>query len=181
MKLFEIAEKIGCKATAARDVDIFRVAGIAEAGPEDLTFVSNRKYLSHLKTTKAGAVILGHDMPEVSIATLRTDEPYLAFAKAIELFYTPPAPEPGVDPSAAIAADARIGPDASIGPQVVIGRGCVIGARVVLHAHVVIYPYVVLGDGVILHSHVVVREHCRLGNRVIAQNGVVIGSDGFGF
>src|SRR5436309_12777135 len=90
MKLFEIADKIGCKATAARNVEIFRVAGIAEAGPEDLTFVSNPKYLPHLKTTKAGAVVLGHDMPEVSIPTLRPNERYLACAKGLELLDSPP-------------------------------------------------------------------------------------------
>src|SRR5437867_4331544 len=181
MRLSEIAERIGCEMASTQDVEIYRVAAITEARPGDLTFVSNRKYIPHLKTTNAGAVILGFDMPPVPIPALRTDEPYLAFARAIELFYTPPRPDPGIDPTAVISADARIGANASIGPYAVVRQGCVIGANVVLHAHVSLYPYVTLGDDVLLHAHVIVREHCRLGNRVIAQNGAVIGSDGFGF
>jgi len=181
MKLSEIARKLGCELKSDGDVEIRRVAGIDEAGPGDLTFVSNRKYIRRIKSTRASAIILGNDVPEAPLPSLRTDDPYLAFAKAIELFYQPPRLEPGIHPSAVIAHDARVGPGASIGPYVVIGIGCVIGANATLHAHATLYPFVTLGDDVVLHTHAIVRECCRLGNRVIIQNGAVIGSDGFGF
>ncbi len=181
MKLSEIARRIGCRLHSDADVEIERVAGIVEAGPGDLTFVSNRKYISHIKTTRASAIILGKDLPEVPIPSLRTDNPYLAFAHALELFYQPPAVEAGVHATACIDDSSHIGPGASIGPHVVIAPGCRLGARAILHPHVVLYPEVILGDDVVLHSHVTVRERCRIGNRVILQNGVVVGSDGFGF
>jgi UDP-3-O-[3-hydroxymyristoyl] glucosamine N-acyltransferase len=181
MKLSEIASKLGCRMQAENDVEILGIAGIEEAGPGELTFVSNRRYIQHIKHTKASAIILGLDLPEVPIPSLRAANPYLAFAHALELFYEPMAPESGIHPSAIIAADARIGPGASIGPFVVIGSGCRLGAHATIYPHVVLYPRVCLGDDVILHSGVVIRELCEIGNRVIIQNGGVIGSDGFGF
>ncbi len=163
------------------EVEIHRVAGIVEAGPGDLTFVSNRRYLSYIKKTRASAIILATDIPEVPIPSLRTPNPYLAFARALELFFTPPRPEPGVHPSASIAANAELGAGVCVGAFAVIGEGCRIGARAVIHPHAVLYPGVSIGEDAEVHSHAIIRENCVLGNRVILQNGAVIGSDGFGF
>lgn len=181
MKLSEIAQRIQCRMVSNQDIDIIRVAGIEEARPGDLTFVANRKYIKHIKDTQASAIILGEEMPEVPLPSLRSSNPYLAFAYALELFHQPLVPRKGIHPTAAVAADATMGPDASIGAFAVIGAGCRLGARVVLHPHAVLYPGVVLGDDVVVHSHAVIRESCSLGNRVIIQNGAVVGGDGFGF
>ncbi|MBZ5496785.1 MAG: UDP-3-O-(3-hydroxymyristoyl)glucosamine N-acyltransferase [Acidobacteriia bacterium] len=181
MKLSEIARKLACRMHAENDIEILGVAGIEDAGPGHLTFVANRKYVRHIKDTKASAIILGLDQPVVPIPSLRTANPYLAFARALELFHTPIVPGPGIHPSAIIAGDVKIGPDASIGAQVVIGSGCKLGARAILHPHVVLYPEVCIGDDVILHAGVVVREQCLIGHRVIIQNGSILGCDGFGF
>jgi UDP-3-O-[3-hydroxymyristoyl] glucosamine N-acyltransferase len=181
MKLSEIAAKLACQLDPKVDLEISRIAGIEDAGPGDLTFISNRKYLSHLKTTRAAAVILGLDIPSVPIPSLRSANPYLAFARALELFYDPPRPETGIHPTAVIASDARIGENPSIGAYSVIGSGCHLGSDVTLYPNVVLYSGVTVGDGVTLHSHVSIREFCRIGNRVCIQNGAVIGSDGFGF
>lgn len=163
------------------DVEITRIAGIDEAGPGDLTFVSNRKYVSHIPRTRASAIILGEDIPPVKIPSLRSEDPYLAFARALEIFFTPLRPSPGVHPTAVMDKDITIGENTSIGAYAVIGEGCTIGDGVVIHPHVVLYPGVSIGAASVLHSFVIVRESCRIGNRVILQNGVVIGSDGFGF
>lgn len=181
MKLSEIARALDCRLESPCDPEIVGIAGIEEAGPGQLTFVSNRKYIKHIRATKASAIILGLDLPAVSIPSLRTANPYLAFARALELFHEPIKPEPGIHPSAVIAADSLIGPEASIGAYVVIAGGCRIGARATLYPHVALYPYVSIGDDVILHSGVVVRESCEIRHRVIVQNGSIIGSDGFGF
>jgi UDP-3-O-[3-hydroxymyristoyl] glucosamine N-acyltransferase len=181
MKLSEIARILNCRMAGNEDVDILRVAGIDEAGPGDLTFVANRKYISHIKSTRASAIILGEDAPEASIPSLRTADPYLAFARALEIFFVPVPPDRGIHPTAIIAPDVKIPGDVSIGPYAVIGRGCRISSGVAIHAHVVLYPDVTVGKDSVLHAYVVVREGCILGQRVILQNGVVIGSDGFGF
>lgn len=181
MKLSEIASLLNCELIADHDVDICRVAGIEEAGPGDLTFVSNPKYVRHISRTRASAVILGLDMPDVPIASLRTKNPYLAFAQALGLFFTPVVPPPGIHPTAVVAQDVQVGPNPSIGAYAVVGSGCVLGATVVLYPHVVVYPGVTIGDGCVLHAHTIIRELCHLGDRVTLQNGVVVGSDGFGF
>jgi UDP-3-O-[3-hydroxymyristoyl] glucosamine N-acyltransferase len=112
---------------------------------------------------------------------LRSKNAYLAFARAIEVFYQPPQYAPGIHPTAVVHASAKIGANAHIGPYVAIDRDVRIGDNAVLLAHVVIYPEVKIGTNFFAHAHSMVREHCRLGNNVILQNGVVVGSDGFGF
>ena len=181
MKLSEIARRIGCRMDGAVDVEIQRIAGIEEAGSGDLTFVANRKYIRHIKTTKAEAIILAEDAPAVPIPSLRTADPYLAFAHALEIFHVPLQQERGIHPTAIIHDDVEIGPNASIGAYSVIGKGCRIGSDVTLFPHVVLYPAVRVGSQVLIHSCVTVREFCRIGSNVILQNGVVIGSDGLGF
>jgi UDP-3-O-[3-hydroxymyristoyl] glucosamine N-acyltransferase len=181
MKLSEIALKIDCRMNDDEDVEIIRIAGIDEAGPGDLTFVSNRKYISHIKDTGASAIILGEDMPPVDIPNLRTTDPYMAFARALELFYEPPRLESGIHPTAVIAEGVELGADVRIGAYSVIGKNCKIGKSTSIYPHVILYPGVEVGDCVVLHSNVTVREDCRIGNRVVLQNGVIIGGDGFGF
>lgn len=184
MKLTEIAQRLGVRidnCPAPEQVDVLRVHGIEEAEFGDLTFVSNPRYVSLAKSTKAAAIIVGSDFPAGHVPLLRSENPYLTFAKAIELFYQAPKCAPGVHPTAVIAASAKIGPGASIGPYVVVEEGVTIGSNAVLRAHVVIYEGVVIGDNFLAHAHAVVREHCRIGNNVILQNGVIIGGDGYGF
>ena len=102
MKLSEIARRIDCRMDSTRDVEIVRIAGIEEAGPGDLTFISNRKYIRYLKTTRAAAIILDNDIPPVAIPSLRTEDPYLAFAHALEIFHVPLRQNPGIHPDAVI-------------------------------------------------------------------------------
>lgn len=185
MKLKEIAEKLDCSLEGDGELEITGANGLERAGPGELTFLANRAYKPLLKTTRAGAVLLAKDLvsPDrpTPLPTLRCEDPYLAFAKALEFFYQPPRPAPGIHPTAVIASSAQVGPNASIGSYVVIEDDAVIGADAVLHSHVVIYRGATIGDEFTAHSHSVVREFCRIGNRVILQNGVVIGSDGYGF
>jgi UDP-3-O-[3-hydroxymyristoyl] glucosamine N-acyltransferase len=114
---------------------------------------------------------------------LRSKNPYLAWAKAIELFYQAPSYAPGIHPTAVIhpKAKKKLGKNAHIGPYVVIDEGVVIGDNAVLLAHVVIYRGATIGNNFFAHAHAVVREFCHLGDNVLLQNGAVVGCDGFGF
>jgi UDP-3-O-[3-hydroxymyristoyl] glucosamine N-acyltransferase len=181
MKLGEIAEKLGCELRGSREIEITGVTGIEEAGPDELTFVSNPKYLSQIQSTRAGALILSPKTPSTPIPTLISENPYLSFAQAIELFYQPPKPVPGIHPTATVADSATLGENYSIGANTVIGEEVQLGDNAVLYPHVIIYPYAQIGDDFLAHAQSVVREHCRIGDRVILQNGAVVGSDGFGF
>src|SRR5579864_8049254 len=112
---------------------------------------------------------------------LRAKNPYLSFARALELFHRPPRYHAGRHATAIVHPSARIGANAHLGPYVIIDEDVVIGANAVLLAHAVIYPGVKIGANFFAHAHAVVRENCRSGNNVLLQNGVVIGADGFGF
>lgn len=179
MTLNELASALGCVVEGDGATEISGVSGMEHAAPGQITFLANPKYAPKLKETHASAVIASQAVS--GIPTLVSKNPYLDFARALELFYQPPRPKPGIHPSAAIAATAQIGEGASIGAFVSIGENVVIGRNAVLHPHVVVYDGASIGDDFIGHSHCAVREFCRVGNRVILQNGVVIGGDGFGF
>jgi UDP-3-O-[3-hydroxymyristoyl] glucosamine N-acyltransferase len=182
MKLSAIASALGARLeNGSPDIEITGLNGIEQAGPGELTFVSNPKYAGAARTTRASAVIVGENTPAIPAAMLRAKDPYLGFARALELFHQPVRYAPGVHPTAVIAASARIGSNAHIGPYVVINDDVEIDNNAVLLAHVVIYRGVKIGDNFFAHAHAVVRENCRIGNNVLLQNGVVIGADGFGF
>ena len=182
MKLSQIASALNARLeNGSPDTEITGVAGIKDAGPGHLTFVANPKYAGAARTTRASAVIVTEEFPAVSTALLRSKNPYLAFAHALELFSQMPRYEAGVHPTAVVHASAKIGPGAHIGPYVVIDQDVEIGREAVLLAHVVIYRGTRIGDNFFAHAHAVVREGCRVGNRVLLQNGAVIGADGFGF
>ncbi|HEY1263517.1 MAG TPA: UDP-3-O-(3-hydroxymyristoyl)glucosamine N-acyltransferase [Terriglobales bacterium] len=182
MKLAQLASTLGAQlANASPDTEITGVAGIEEAGPGQVTFVANPKYAAVAKTTRASAIIVDDKFPAVAAALLRSKNPYLAFARAVEIFYQPPQYAPGVHPTAIVHPSAKLGANPHLGPYVVIDRDVEIGDNAVLLAHVVIYAGAKIGHNFFAHAHAVVREHCRLGDHVVLQNGVVVGSDGFGF
>lgn len=181
MKLGELAVHLECKLEGAEDLEITGVAGMDEAQAGEITFLSNPKYLHKLRTTRAGAIIAGPDVDTLGRPVLRSADPYMSFARALEIFYPPQRPPAGIHPTAVIAPGAKLGRNASIGPYVVIEAGAEIGDDCVLKSFVMIYPGVKIGDRFFAHSHVVVRENIRIGNDVILQSGVMIGGDGFGF
>jgi UDP-3-O-[3-hydroxymyristoyl] glucosamine N-acyltransferase len=182
MKLSQIASALSARLeNGSPDTEITSVAGIEEARPGQLTFVANPKYAAAARSTGASAVIVSEDFPVISAAMLRSKNPYLAFAQALELFYRPPQYSPCVHPTAAVHPTAILGKNTHIGPYVTIDQDVVIGDDAVLLAHVVIYQGVRIGHNFFAHAHSIVREHCQIGNRVLLQNGVVVGGDGFGF
>ena len=182
MRLSEIASHLGVRVeNGSAETEITGVAGIEDAGPGQLTFVSNPKYAPLAKTTRAAAVIVAEDFPAIPAAMLRSKNPYLDFARALELFYQPPKYAPGIHPTAAVHSSAKVGPGSHLGPYVVIGEDVQIGRNATVLAHVVIYRGATIGNNFLAHAHSVVREFCRIGNNVVLQNGVVVGGDGFGF
>jgi UDP-3-O-[3-hydroxymyristoyl] glucosamine N-acyltransferase len=183
LKLRDLAQRLQCRLEGdAGDIDIVRVAGIEQAQPGDLTFLSNPRYRPSLGRTRASAVILslGED-GEAPCAVLRSENPQLSFARALHLFLEPIVPVRGVDPLSSIASDAALGADVTIGPFVTIASGASVGARTVVYPNVVIGARAIIGEDCVLHAHVSVREGVVIGHRVVVQNGAVIGSDGFGF
>jgi UDP-3-O-[3-hydroxymyristoyl] glucosamine N-acyltransferase len=182
MKLGQIASALNARLeNGSPDTDITGLNGIEQAGPAELTFVASSKYAAAARLTKAAAVIVAENFPAIPAATLRVEDPYLSFARALELFHQPLQYAPGIHPTAIIHRTAEVGRNTHIGPYAVIDENVEIGDNAVLLAHVVIYRGVKIGESFFAHAHATVRENCRIGDRVLLHNGVVIGSDGFGF
>ena len=166
MKLREIAGRLGCCLEGDGDLEISGVAGMEHAGPGQLTFLANPKYGPKVKHTQASAILVDRAVAGVEIAFLISENPYLDFARALELYYRPPRPAPGIHPLAYVAATAAVGENCSIGPFAVVGERVRLGRNAVLHPHVVLYEGAQIGDDFLAHSHATVREFCRIGNRV---------------
>ena len=184
MKLRELADQLQCRLEGDGGRDITRVAGVEQAQAGDVAFVDNPRYVGHLASTRASAVIVADDQeipPSATFGVLRSRQPYVDFARAVALFMPASAPSKGVDRLSAVAADATIGADASIGPFVVIGAGASVGARTILYPQVTIGAGAVVGADCVIHAHASIRERAVVGNRVILHDGVVVGSEGFGF
>jgi UDP-3-O-[3-hydroxymyristoyl] glucosamine N-acyltransferase len=181
VKLREIAAALGCEVVGDADLEITGLAPMERAGPTELTFLANPKYAHKVKHTKAGAILIAEAVRDLPVASVVSKNPYLDFARALEMFYQPPRPCPGIHPLASVAQTAEIGEGAAVGAFAVIGERVKIGRNAVIHPHVVIYEGVEIGDDFYAHSHAAVREFCRIGNRVVLGNGVVVGGDGFGF
>jgi len=181
LKLRDIAARLACRLEGDGEIEIRRITGIDDAGEGDLTFFTNPKYAPELRRTKASAVILSDQAEPAPCAMLRAPHPYLAFAKAMELFADQRRPPAGVHRLADVSASAAIAPEASVGAFAVVGDGARIGARTIVHPHVVIGPGAEVGVDCTIHSGVSIRERVRIGDRVVVQDGAVIGSDGFGF
>jgi UDP-3-O-[3-hydroxymyristoyl] glucosamine N-acyltransferase len=184
MRLRELADALQCRLEGDAAIEIVRVAGIDQAQHGDITFVDNPRYIPHLASTNASAVILAEDLAipaGAGFAVLRSKKPYVDFARAVALFLPSSAPAKGIDTLSAIAADARIGAAVSIGPFVTVGAGASIGARTTLYPHVAVGQGASIGEDCVIHSQCSIRERAVVGNRVILHDGVVVGSEGFGF
>ena len=156
-------------------------ASLHNASSGDLTFYANKRYKDDLEATRAGAVMLAEaDAPACPTASLITDNPYLAYAKAARFLNPAPKFAPGIHPSAVIEAGADIAAGVFIGANTVIGRNAVVGARTYIGPACVVDADVKIGSDCHIHSRVSLMERVEIGKRVLVHPGVVIGADGYG-
>ena len=145
------------------------VAPLQTAGPNEVSFLDNRRYVSALDQTLAGAVIVHPDMaarvPARTVAIVTT-EPYAAWARVAALFYPVPPVSPGIHPSAIVAKGAIVDPSAEVGPLSVIEAGAEIGpgSR--------IGPCAVIGSGVIVGRDCRIGAHVSLSYAILGARGL---------
>jgi UDP-3-O-[3-hydroxymyristoyl] glucosamine N-acyltransferase len=181
MKLVEVAEKLSCQLEGDGSTDIYGVATLKDAQEGQISFLTNIKYQTELKSTKASAIIVGNDFPATDRALLRHNNPYLTFAKALELFYSPTAKPAEIHPTALISSTASIGKGVSIGAYTWIADNVQIADNVVIESHCTILADTIIGENSAIHSGCVIRQGTIIGRRCIVQSNTVIGSDGFGY
>ena len=182
LTLGELAIRFGCELRGDPSMTVNSVGSLAQAGPRAVTFLANPKYVSQLKDTRAGAVILDAKSAAASpVAALVVVNPHATYARVATLLH-PEAPlNPGVHPAAIIAAGARIEASAEIAAGACIGEGAGIGARSYIGPGCVVQRGAAIGDDTRLVANVFIGPGVVIGARCVVQPGAVIGGDGFGF
>ncbi|UCG94618.1 MAG: UDP-3-O-(3-hydroxymyristoyl)glucosamine N-acyltransferase, partial [Candidatus Aerophobus sp.] len=179
--LKEIAELVQGKLSGDGSIKIKGIAGIDEAQSGELTFLANPKYKVFLEKTKASAVIVDQKIIRLKIPSIRHENPYYAFCKALELFTPKRGYSEGIHPSAILGKAVKLGKGVHIGPYVVIEDKVKIEARVVILAGSFVGKKTIIGEKSFIYPRVTIRENCVIGKRVILHSGAVVGSDGFGY
>jgi UDP-3-O-[3-hydroxymyristoyl] glucosamine N-acyltransferase len=182
LSLGELAVRFGCELRGDPDTHVERVAPLANADERSIAFLANPRYRAQLAATRAGAVVLNAaSADECPTAVLLCDNPYATFARIATILHPLPQLEPGVHPSAVVAASARIDPSAQVGAYAIVGANVVVGARAFIGPHCCLEEGVTLAADVRLVARVTLCRAVQIGTRAVLQPGVVIGGDGFGF
>jgi len=181
VKLGEVATRLGLELEGDPALELRGLAGLADAGPDELSFVSGVRYSEAFEQSRAGAVVAPRGFDTGGRACLRSQEPYVDFARTFPLFHLTRALSAGVHPTALVEAGSTLGEGVSVGAYSVLGADCRIGARTRIHPRVVLYPGVVLGEDCEVHAGAILHTGVSAGDRVVLHSGAVIGSTGFGF
>ena len=157
------------------------LAGLNDATPQALAFITNDKAAKIPGGIKAGGLLVHRHLPEIAVPQIVVPNPLLAFAQVAQKFFVRPADPRGVAAEVTKGTDVTIGTDPSIWPFVTLGDRVEIGARVTLYPGVFVGADSRIGDDSVLYPNVVVLEGCSVGARVVIHSGTVIGADGFGY
>jgi UDP-3-O-[3-hydroxymyristoyl] glucosamine N-acyltransferase len=180
----QIAQILSATIEGDPHANVHTICKIEEGMDGGLSFLANPKYTDYIYDTKATAVIVSAVfVPEKPVQTtlIRTENPYLALAKLLEVYQQMKPKKTGISTHAYVAKSAIIGENVYIGEFVSVGENVKIGENVQLFPHVFVGDEVKIGDNTVLHSGVKVYAGCEIGQRTIIHAGAVIGADGFGF
>jgi UDP-3-O-[3-hydroxymyristoyl] glucosamine N-acyltransferase len=179
--LQEIADHVGGRIIGSPEIAIESASTLDQAGPGQITFLSNPKYAPRVKETQAAAVIVSQQV-ETNAAQIIAEDPYYGFMQTVVLLHGHREhPNIGVSPLATVADTAKIGQNCNIHPHAIIHDNAVIGDNCQIYSGVFIGPNVTLGSDCILYPNAVIYDGCQVGNRVIVQSNASVGQDGFGF
>ena len=189
--LAEIAAHIGADIVGpfasppggADQIQITALGSIGSAQSGALSHLSSASYRKFLASTKASAVILtAEDAALCPCPGLVVAKPYLAFARASQLFdHKIDRFEPSIHSSAVIDSTASIGEGVFIGPNVVVGANALIGAGAIVQANTSVGEGSVVGEHTTLWPNVTLYPQVTLGHRCTVHSGVVLGAAGFGY
>ncbi len=180
IRLSSLAERLGLE-FKGEDREIAGVGTLESAGPEELSFLADPGYAGLLESTAAAAVILEQRYAHKVRAALLSKNPYLDFARALNLFAKPQGCLAGQSELAYVHASARVHPEAVVYPFVFIGSGAEIGSGATLFPGCYVGERCLVGPDCILYPRVTLMAGTILGTGVIIHSGAVLGADGFGF
>ncbi|OLA99116.1 MAG: UDP-3-O-(3-hydroxymyristoyl)glucosamine N-acyltransferase [Candidatus Rokubacteria bacterium 13_1_20CM_2_69_58] len=160
---------------------VIGVAPLESAGPDQISFLVDARYVEAAKASRAGAFLAGPEVSGLPAPVLRVPAPQQALIELLTLFHPPAEAVAGVAPSAVVARDASVAPTATVGALAVIESGAVIGPHVRIGPLAFVGAGAEVGEASVVHARVAVCARVRLGKRVVVHPGAVIGADGFGY
>ncbi len=175
-----IAEKLGLTLRGA-DREITGINTLENAGPGDISFLANPKYVQFLSATRAGAVIVSEEHADKVACALVSANPYFDFARAVGFFARPQGSLSGISPLASVDKDAALGRNVTVYPFVYIGPRARIGDNCRIFPGCYIGEDCAVGDGSTLYPNAVLMAGTVLGKECIVHAGAVLGADGYGF
>jgi UDP-3-O-[3-hydroxymyristoyl] glucosamine N-acyltransferase len=187
-RLGELVERFGGQLVGDPNLEVTRIAPLADAGATDISFLSNSKLRAQAAHSGAAALIVS-PADDASVAEayrgarIVTPNPYVYFARAAQYFAAldEVVPAPGIDATASVAPGAQVDASAYVGPHATIEEDAVIGAGARIDAGSFVGRGAVIGEGTRLFANATFHARCQIGKRGIVHSGAVIGSDGFGF
>ncbi len=179
--LADISELVDGEVIGDKGKIISGAAAFEIAGPDDITFAGQAKYIKQIESSPAGAVLVPMDVACKGKNLVRVKNPQIAFINVLGLFHPPHRLAKGIHPSAVVGNGFACGEEIAVGPCAVIQNHVTVGDRVQIHPNAVIGDHVEIGDDVVIHPNVTILDRCKIGNRVIINAGAVIGSEGYGF
>jgi len=180
MRLGELVDRLGGELNGSPDLEIQRVAPLETAGPGDISFLANPRYVAKLKQSRASAIILAPEMAHsCPIPSVLTPQPYLYFARLAQLLSPPRALVPGIHASAVVLSP--LPTTVEVGPGVFIDEDVELEDGILIGAHCTLSKGSRVGAGSVLHHRVTLYENAVIGQRGLIHSGVVLGADGFGF
>jgi UDP-3-O-[3-hydroxymyristoyl] glucosamine N-acyltransferase len=168
---------------------IRNIAPLDTAGPSDLSFLDNSKYLADAAATRAGACLVGPRFAgsvPAGVAVLEVAHPYPAFVAVTRKLFPDALRPSSLFETQGRAASAQVHPTARLEAGVVVDPLAVIGPRAEIGAGTLIGPSAVIGPDVRIGRNCAIGANasvlCSLiGDRVIIHPGARIGQDGFGY
>ena len=179
--LEKLADMVDGSVTGNGKLQISGFGSLDDAGPGDISFIVNRRYLEQLEQSRASAFVVTREIEIDHADIITVEDAYLASAIIQNFFLEQPFAARGIHTSAVIGTECEISEEVSVGPHAVIGDRAKIGPRVEIGAGVVIGEEVVIGAECRIRANVTIEPKCELGDRVVVHAGTVIGADGYGY
>ncbi len=180
--LKELADYLGGEVIGDENIKIKGVMTIDEAREGYITFVSNIKYIKKIEATEASAILVSPGIEAKGKNLLVTKNPYLAFAKVVDLMMNPEKVYPGtLDDSASVSDSAEIGSHVTAYPFVFIGENVKVADNVVLYPGVYVGDDCQIGKDTVIHPNTVLHKGTIIGERVVIHSNSVIGCSGYGY
>ncbi len=180
-----VAEVTGGAWDGVPELPITGVAPLKEAGPTELGFLADQRYLDELEGSRAGAILVARNLAERGVEDSRPHlvvaEPHRALRALLHALQPEEVPPPHIHPTAVLGSGVELGVGVSLGPYVVLEDGVRVGDHCRIGAHAVIGRDARVGDGSVIHPHAVIYPRVEIGKRVILHSGVRVGVDGFGY